>query len=117
MNTRFIELKEKIKVNAEYLKYRRLTRKQTYKEEHMEKLSTLTALLFTKSSRGYSVRTSLNCIGDIRYYHIAYSLLKGHKYEQIEARVRPEHELTDVQWALIKEIMEEVNEETVRVDS
>ncbi len=45
--------------------------------------------------------------GDYRHLHIAYCLLRGRKYEQIENKVRPGNEPN---WTRIESIMQEYHE-------
>lgn len=43
---------------------------------------------------------------DLRKYHIAYGLLRGRTYEQIEQKVRDENKLTKYDWKLINSLIE-----------
>ena len=104
-----IELKERIKLNAEYRKYNRLAGHKNASDEHKAKFTELREQLFTKSQYGYW-SSNANYFSATRLYHIAYSMLKGRTYEQIENKVKPGNELTSYDWKDIDKIKDSVNE-------
>jgi hypothetical protein len=111
-----LELKERIKLNAEYLKYKKLTGHKNATDAQFDKFVELRDQLFTKTQYGwYKVNDSY--IGNIRLYHIAYSLAKGREYEQVENKVREGNELTESQWKSINKIKESVYEENVHTST
>jgi len=85
------EFKQIIKANSEYLKYVRLTRKLNAPASLIKKRNELRKLTTDPDW--------------IRYQHIAYCLLRGKTYEQIE-KPRPEHALSNSNWKYINQLVE-----------
>ena len=93
------QLKQIVKADQESSKYWRLTRKKVHPIE-----------LDAKRNQCYEHSKSLtkdipitNVVG--RRMHIAYSLLKGKTYPQVENSVKQENKLVDWQWKKIVEII------------
>ncbi len=53
---------------------------------------------------------------DLRKYHIAYGLLRGRTYEQIEQKVRDENKLTQYDWELIDYLVEKYRIDNTKED-
>lgn len=94
------QLKQIVKANHEWSKYARLTRKAEYPKEYAEKL-TIARTKFNELSKDISVLRSW----DSRLLNIAYTMLKGKKYFQIERSVRKGNELREYEWKKIVDIM------------
>lgn len=110
MNPKMIELKERIKLNAEYIKFHRLAGHKNASAEHIAKDKELGEQLFAKHPKYDFWQPNDKYIHNMRFYHIAYSMLKGRTYEQVENKVKPEHELTSTAWQTINKIKDSVNE-------
>lgn len=94
------QLKQIVKAYQAYAKYVRLTRKCNYPIEYDE--------LYRNSCSNFSSAikdTPINFTVDGRILNIAYCLLKGRTYFQIERSVKKEHILKDYQWKKIVDIM------------
>lgn len=46
----------------------------------------------------------------LRIYHIAYSMLKGRDYKEIESSVKPHKKLQEIEWDEIRSIMKSTME-------
>ena len=108
MNTKMLSIKEELKSIAQEIK----SAKQEYKQYQKSGLAFGENLFDLDSENkkkvwrlwglGYEVEKLSK---DFRHKHIAYSLLKGNKYEQIEKSVRKGNE---ADWNLIKGIQDEI---------
>jgi len=103
MNQAKIEMKERIKLNAEYRKYSKLVNHKKTNENHIVKYEELKSKLFKVNQYGYVVPIK-DYIDNIRLYHIAYSLSKGRTYEQIENKVHDNKVLSKDEWEIINKI-------------
>lgn len=92
------QLKQLIKADSEVSKYYRLTRKLSYPDIYDKKLEDAKKIYYELKDG----TTSL----DSRLLHIAYSLLRGKKYFQVERSVRQGNQLSDWEWKAIVKIME-----------
>lgn len=101
MRPKLLELKNRIKADSLYLKYCRLTRKQNPPEVF------ISARIEAKA---HTVDPE-----HIRHAHIAYCLLRGRSYEQIE-RPRAEHRLQDFDWKVIHKLIETYRDEVMNED-
>lgn len=90
------QLKQFVKANAEYSKYCRLTAKC----DHDPSLDAKREEAFHKVA-----------YGDSRILHIAYSLLKGKSYQQIENSVKEQNQLQEYEWKQIIDIMSKYKDE------
>ena len=93
------QLKQIVKADAEVNKFQRLTRKLEYDPIYDKKLSE-SLELYKKVTEESKIRI------DSRLLHIAYSLLKGKTYDQIECSVKPERQLQDWEWKKIVDVMQ-----------
>jgi len=94
------QLKQIVKAKADVSKYYRLTRKIEHSIIFDEKYKSAKLALETLKTK-----TALPRV-DLRILHIAYSLLKGKKYSQIERSVKKQNELKEYQWKQIVDIMQ-----------
>ena len=94
------QLKQIVKAYQEYAKYSRLTRKQSSPIEYDKKYKEASGV-FNDAIKDTPIRYS----GNARLTSIAYTMLKGKKYSQIEHSVRKENELREYEWKNIVEIM------------
>ena len=94
------QLKQIVNAYAEYSKYARLTRKLSHPKEYDEKLI-IARVKFNELSKDIPALK----FWDGRLLNIAYTMLKGKKYFQIERSVRKGNELKDYQWKKIIDIM------------
>lgn len=108
MNTKMLSIKEELKSITKEIK----STKQEYKQYQKSGLA-FRENLFDPDSENKKKVWRLWGLGDVveklskdfRHKHIAYSLLKGNKYEQIEKSVRKGNE---PDWNLIKGIQDEI---------
>lgn len=107
MNPKMIEMKERIKLNAEYIKYSKLVNHKHVDAKHIEKFNELQSKLFTEQPSGY-MRPNDLYIEYRRLFHIAYSLLKGRTYEQIENKVHEHNKLSKYQWKYINDLVSSI---------
>ena len=94
MNTKLISLKEELKSIVKQI----INDKKEIKD--------------TQIKRKYAGSFQYKILKIQRHYrhkHIAYCLLRGRKYEEIESKVR---EGNEPNWSIIKKIQEEYNETT-----
>ena len=101
------QLKQIVKLESESGKYYRLTRKLKHNPEYDVKrveVNTKYSELIADSPIKFKYIES-------RFIHIAYSMLKGKKYSQVENSVKSENELIDHEWNKIVEIMKEYKDE------
>ena len=113
MNTKLNILKEELKkITAALKKYKPEYRKQQSKisKENIDRFGNLSKEQI-KFISDYSKLENLisKCKYNYRYLHIAYCLLRGKKYEQIEPKVR---ENNKPNWKLIDAIKEKYSEAT-----
>ena len=109
MTKKMLELKERIKLNAAYIKYSNLRLKDTVSETVEAKYQELRSQLVEKKPGAiYENGIKDVYIGRrIRYYHVAYSLMKGRTYSQIETKVHECNRLTKSDWEFIKKIQDQ----------
>lgn len=108
MNTKMLSIKEELKSIAQEIKSTR----QEYKQYQRSGVA-FRESVFDLSEEDRNKVFRLWGLGDVveklsrdfRHKHIAYSLLKGNKYEQIEKSVRKGNE---PDWNLIKGIQDEI---------
>ena len=100
------QLKQLVKLQSEYAKYNRLTRKAEYPQEFDVKLSEL------KTKVQESGFQRVYC----RHSHIAYSLLKGKTYPQIENSVKVGNDLEAWEWEKIADLMTQYKDEENTVE-
>ena len=94
-----------IKTNAKVIsKLKTMRKPKNFSEEKCEELISQLQLVPVKYYLAYGITYFIrSCKYYNRINHIAYSLLKGKKYEVIE-KPKEENELTDFDWTKIKEI-------------
>jgi len=103
-NEKLNKLKDLIKINASLRKYQRLTRKLKHDKLHDETLFEIKQLMKLHKLPKLS---SYN----IRLHYIAYGLLRGKEYKQIETNCKQENELSAWDWKLINDIVDKHCEE------
>lgn len=111
-NEKLNQLRDLIKINAELRKYKRLTRKLEHDKGYDIKLHSI--LQYLQSNKLKQI--------DIRLYYIAYGILRGKQYLQIENHCKNENELSEWDWKKITDIIdahtqEEKNEKDVCVSA
>jgi len=104
------QLKQIIKKDQEYAKYCRLTRKEKHPKEYDERLKQI-RLEFFDLVKDMPKFTRFVSDDNRRIRNIAYSMLKGKKYFQVERSVRQGNEIADYEWKKIVEIMEAFKDE------
>ena len=109
MKEKMITLRELIKLNSEYIKFYKLHLKKAATEEQVAKYNSLHSLLFNKSTYGVWSPND-KYIYNIRLYHVAYSLLRGRTYEQVERNVKEQNTLTKNDWNKIVQIQNQYAE-------
>jgi hypothetical protein len=100
------QLKQIVKAYQEYAKYIRLTGKLEYPEEYDKKYDES-----AENWRNAIKDTPINFMIDGRLLNVAYCLLKGKKYFQIERSVRQGNQLRDYEWKKITDIMNHFKDE------
>ena len=101
-----LELKERIKINAEFIKYSNLYYSDNASDAVKTRFNELYELIYLPMKPKCTWREVNRdvYIPKIRLWHIAYSMMKGKTYEQIETKVHECNKLTEAQWKFIKEI-------------
>jgi hypothetical protein len=100
MTGKMLELKNLIKLNSEYNSIYKLYIRNKATEKQVAKMDKLNEI--ANSTEGMKI------IFNLRLYHIAYALLKGRTYEQIENTVKLNNQLTADNWKRIQTIISEV---------
>lgn len=98
------DLRSLIKIQAELRKYLRLTRKLEHDKSYDVKLNEIRNEIYN------NIKLQKLSYIDLRFYYIAYGLLLGRKYEQIENKCKPEKELDNWKWTSINNIIEQYKE-------
>ena len=103
------QLKQIVKAYQEWSKYARLTRKDKYPKEYDAKYSVAKSK-YDELTKEFPVKLSMwDNTG--RLLNVAYSLLNGKKYFQIECSVRKYNQIKDYEWKKIVGIMEAFKDE------
>lgn len=109
------QLKQIVKAYQEWSKYARLTRKQKYPPEYDAKYNAA-KVHYDELTKEFPVKLSYTWDNVGRILNVAYSLLKGKKYFQIERSVREFNQISDNEWKKIVAIMEAFKDEENRND-